>query len=391
VSDSSPVRRPRLLRWRRRGDDPADEAWSDAESPIEAIPTGEYENGRYRVGQYETRQYGSAEHEPPPYAPPEYEPGQYDSDVYSGGAYDNGPYGRPADRAYSPRYPVEAERPTERRGPVERYPSDPMDLFAPANASAGRYAPAPDPYPYSVDEAFESADPPSADRRTGPILGTVFVLLVVALVGAGGWWIATGPVGAPASRARSTGVGISPGTAKAPTTGPIRTSPAETEEPPAVTALVSQANISAEQTSPDGRDSAGAAISYRVDNVADGSPVTTWRMNGDGTGRSILFSFDQQVTVTELAMTNGYTKQDRRSGADRYLEERRITRVTWTSDDGTRFEQSLTDPERKPQRMQIPVTRTSSLTLTIDRTTPPGDPDRDYTAISEVEIGGAFS
>jgi hypothetical protein len=41
------------------------------------------------------------------------------------------------------------------------------------------------------------------------------------------------------------------------------------------------------------------------------------------------------------------------------------------------------------QRMEIAPVRSGAVTLRIDATTPPGDVDRDYTAISEVEILGA--
>jgi hypothetical protein len=364
VADDSPARRPWVSRWRRSADS-ADgfNIWDDPDPVTEPAMSGEYESGRWQSGEYEVREYGSTR------AP--YEPGQYDAEVF-----DSGAYSRPVYR--SPDYAED--------GPS----SQPLNLFAP---SAGRYAPAPDP----VDDPFP---PLPMGRRRGPMLASVLVALVVGLVGLGGWWIASGPVGAPgqagrtgpaAPRTGAEGAGPTVVGSTAEVVPEATASAGADGDQAGVTALIDRADISAEVTSPDGRDSAGAAVSYRVDNVADGSAVTTWRMNGDGAGRSILFSFDQQVRVTELAMTNGYTKQDRRSGADRYLEERRITKVTWTADDGTRFEQNLSDREREPQRMEIPVITTSSLTLTIDRTTEPGDPKRDYTAISEVEIGGAFS
>lgn len=205
-------------------------------------------------------------------------------------------------------------------------------------------------------------------------------MAVLVLVGAlSGWWIvhqSGGP--APVSTP------LRPAGAAPVTSGPE----AGVAQPGPVTNLAVQAEVLPDRTSADSQDAAGTAVSYRWANLTDGSLRTAWRMDGDGTGSSITFTFAEPVTLTEVALTNGYTKRDPRDDADRYLEERRITEVTWKTDQGTSYRQTLADPDRGLQRLPIRATSVSSLTLTIDATTEPGEPDRDYTAISEVEITG---
>jgi hypothetical protein len=144
----------------------------------------------------------------------------------------------------------------------------------------------------------------------------------------------------------------------------------------------------ADVTAPDNVDGVGRPVSYAAANLMDGDPATTWRATGDVRGSSLRITFAAPRLVTVVGLVNGYAKVDPATGLDRYVEERRVTAVTWSFDDGTSYVQELDDGVRAVQRMEIEPVRSGVVTLRIDATTPPGDLDRDYTAISEVELLG---
>jgi hypothetical protein len=173
----------------------------------------------------------------------------------------------------------------------------------------------------------------------------------------------------PSPVAPSSGVTV----AVTPTSGPV----------------LAGASASADLTAPDNVDGSGRPVSYAAANVLDGDPATTWRATGDARGSRLRIRLAAPRLVSTVGLVNGYPKQDADSGADRYLEERRVTAVTWTFDDGTSYVQLLDDRVRTVQRMAVDPVRTAGVTLQIDATTPPGDADRDYTAISEVQLFGA--
>jgi hypothetical protein len=175
--------------------------------------------------------------------------------------------------------------------------------------------------------------------------------------------------------------------------------PAETAPPPSLPdeesldtgvgagpLTVANAVVTAAATAPAGTDAGGNPVSYEAANVTDGDPTTTWRMPGDGRGVELRFDFPQPVTVTGAGLINGYAKLDPWNGADRYAEERRILAVTWAFDGGGAVHQDLVDGIRDVQRTSMEPVTTTSVILSIGDTTPPGDPARDYTAISEVDL-----
>jgi len=86
---------------------------------------------------------------------------------------------------------------------------------------------------------------------------------------------------------------------------------------------------------------------------------------------------------------NGYAKVDPASGAKRYGEYRRITKVTWTFGNGTSFQQSLKDGVETMQKLSIPSQPGDHVTLTIEASTDPGSTarGRDAVVISEVAFG----
>jgi hypothetical protein len=115
--------------------------------------------------------------------------------------------------------------------------------------------------------------------------------------------------------------------------------------------------------------------------------VAAWRMDGDGTGAVLTFTLDQPRPITQLALVNGFAKTDPATGDDRYIQERRILRVSWFVG-GRGYQQLLTDGVRQLQWISIPRVQTATVQLRIDAVTEPGDPDFDKTAISDVLIAG---
>lgn len=271
---------------------------------------------------------------------------------------------------------------------AEDFTAEPDDRFSPFHhryetgpRPTSGYSPAPDP------------EPEFHDRGPQPIMIPLIVALALILglgLGVVAWWLIARSEPTVASQRPAAISSQSSGNETSADSSPSESAPDPADLPPAEN-LSDQAAATADATSADGVDSAKERVSYSAANLTDGELETAWRMKGDGSGRSIQFRFTQPVSITALALTNGYTKQDSGNGANRYQEERRITQVTWTTDDGSTFEQELTDATWDLQRLQIEETSTSTLTLTITDTTAPGDPKRDYTAISEVEITGRSS
>ena len=123
-------------------------------------------------------------------------------------------------------------------------------------------------------------------------------------------------------------------------------------------------------------------------NLTDGDKTTTWRCDGTATGETITLKLPKGTQVAEVGLVPGYAKTDPKSGADRYAENNRITRVRWTLDDGTQVEQEL-DPSptnRSVQSLRVPRTETDEITLEILETK---RGPRNTTAISTVTFGAA--
>jgi hypothetical protein len=88
--------------------------------------------------------------------------------------------------------------------------------------------------------------------------------------------------------------------------------------------------------------------------------------------------------VLSVGILPGYAKVDPCDGVDRFAQNRRPTTVTWTFDDGSTVTQQLVDT---PEMQWIAVDATSSqVALHIDGVT--ADPERDFTAVSEVAVHG---
>lgn len=142
----------------------------------------------------------------------------------------------------------------------------------------------------------------------------------------------------------------------------------------------------------------GKKIYYSGKMTIDRNPETGWVVKGDGTAASIHFTWDKPVTVYEFGMINGYAKIDKKSGEDRYFQNRRISQAGWDfgqpeipgQRDGEDGMAPFYDDTKKPQmtRMQKPFT-TKKLTIQIIGTSQYNDPRHGDTVISEIYVNGS--
>jgi hypothetical protein len=137
--------------------------------------------------------------------------------------------------------------------------------------------------------------------------------------------------------------------------------------------------------SPSSVDAAGNQVTYEPAMAHDGDHSTAWRCNGPGRGQSLTVSLPEGTVVAEVGLVPGYAKTDPVSGADRYAENNRITRVRWRFDDGSTYVQRMRGgPDNRSMRtMRVPETEASSVVIEILRSQ---RGPRNTVAISEVRI-----
>jgi hypothetical protein len=146
--------------------------------------------------------------------------------------------------------------------------------------------------------------------------------------------------------------------------------------------------IAADCTAPPSSDAAGHAVSYEPENATDGKPDTAWRCSGSAVGERLVLRLSHPVDVAEVGLIPGYAKTDPASGADRYAENNRITRVRWTLADGVSVDQRL-DPDpssRAVQVLRVPRTTTDTVVLEILAVQ---RGSRNATAISTIDLWAA--
>lgn len=153
-------------------------------------------------------------------------------------------------------------------------------------------------------------------------------------------------------------------------------------------AVVVQKSVDADCQAPDAQDGGGTRVSYDPGNVGDSDPATAWRCDGAAEGSILTLTLPEDTRIAEVGLINGYAKIDPRSGADRYGEYRRVTRVSWIFDDGTTISQTLTDGLETLQRMRIDPVTSTSVQLRIDSSSDPGSTrkTRDAVLISEASV-----
>lgn len=154
--------------------------------------------------------------------------------------------------------------------------------------------------------------------------------------------------------------------------------------PPTGPNLASTASITAARTADPAQDDAGAEVTYEAQHMIDGDLRTTWRAPGYYNGEDITITLPAPTQIQVVGLTNGYTKIDEQSGADRYADGRKIQSVTWSFDNGTSVDQDLSKNNREIQYERIDPVQTQTIRLTINATTTPGKFTDDYTAITEV-------
>jgi hypothetical protein len=135
----------------------------------------------------------------------------------------------------------------------------------------------------------------------------------------------------------------------------------------------------------DGVDAAGNRVTYEPAKAYDEKLSTAWRCDGSGKGERFTVTLPKETVVAEVGLVPGYAKTDPASGADRYAENNRITKVRWRFDDGTTFVQRMSgDPgNRKMRVIRLPETSTRRVVLEI-LASQPGP--RNTVAISELRI-----
>ena len=143
-------------------------------------------------------------------------------------------------------------------------------------------------------------------------------------------------------------------------------------------------DVSATSSAGDSQDASGAVTTFGAENLLDANPVTAWRTAGDATGQQITLTFSAPVKVTSVGLLPGYAKVDPVSGEDRFFQNRRIVAVRWIAADGSYLDQAFAETPEMQWLSGSVITPT--LTVQILQTTSPGD--RDFTAISDLEVHG---
>jgi hypothetical protein len=216
--------------------------------------------------------------------------------------------------------------------------------------------------------------------RPLPFRGFAYLVLVSVLLGlmavaAVGLWSAADDQG----EAEAAKDALS-ATTTVPTT--VVTAPPVTAPPTPVD--VKASSIVASAQSGTSRNNCGEVTSYDVANVQDVDWNTAWRVKGDGTGQTVTLTLPGPTRLTQVGLLPGYAKVDPCNGAARFPQLRRITKVAWIFQDGSRVEQAFAE---LPETQMMPVdVVTNVVTVEIAGTTPPGSID--YTPISEIRLIG---
>ena len=280
----------------------------------------------------------------------------------------------------SPRVPpVVVEPPSPPRFPLfadEVVPDAPPDPVAQEPAAPVEAAPAGEPAASWVEswQGEEEWDEDWEDERRPRAMWVLAVVVVLAVLVFGAWYLG-----------QQLGGDDDGDKAKDPEAG----GPAEPGGE--LVDHTATASIKAPDTAPPNEDVDGNPTSYDASNMLDGVPATAWRAEGDSSGFKIVLTFPEPVRITEVGLINGYAKTARSKGEDLdwYEGHRRIQRVSWWFGKGKPTRQAL-ESSRELQTIDVDPVETSRVVLNILITSEPGsgDASRDFTAISDVFVGG---
>jgi TIR domain len=150
--------------------------------------------------------------------------------------------------------------------------------------------------------------------------------------------------------------------------------------------LLRPASIQASSTAPASRDAAGTRVTFEARNVMDSDEATAWRAPGRAVGETLTLTFDRPVRIVRVGLIPGYAKIDPVDGTDRVFQNYIIQRVRYDFGDGSSQTQDLR-PVKRIQFVELenPVV-TDQITFVILDTN--DEADREYTAISEIEVYG---
>lgn len=202
-----------------------------------------------------------------------------------------------------------------------------------------------------------------------------------------------GGVAAWATLAHHTALPAAPSSATQPNQPQATTSPSDqTDPPPTASALLRTATVSTScaRSSP-APDAGGTVSTYEPEKAIDGLANTAWRCDGRGVGQWLRIDFGRKVTLTSIGIIPGFAKTDPINSADRYAQNRRISAVQYTFDDGSAFRKDFNTSasRRAVQTMDLPSISTSQVTITILDSVPGEVIDGvtfDQVAISEVVV-----
>lgn len=159
----------------------------------------------------------------------------------------------------------------------------------------------------------------------------------------------------------------------------------ERSDDPAETLVLTSAAASC--TAAPGVDAAGEAVTYEPAAAIDADAESAWRCAGNGSGVRLDLALGQKATVSRVGLIPGYAKTDPVDGADRYAENRRISEVTWSFDDGESVTQRFdTDPDNRAlQWTSVPDAETREIEITIKAS---AEAARNTVAVSTVQVQG---
>jgi hypothetical protein len=242
---------------------------------------------------------------------------------------------------------------------------DPRTLLLPLDAHPS--------YPSSYPPV--PVPPPSAPRSRNPMILMIVILLCLT----------AGAVTGIALLLQSGSGTAGPGSGESS----VESTASSDVTPSGQVALLTPTQVKVGCQAPQTTDGAGQPVNYAPEQLSDGRLNTAWRCNGDGVGQVVTFEFPAGTSIVEVGLVNGYAKVDPASGAKRYGEYRRITKVTWTFANGASFQQSLKDGTTTMQKLGIPSQPGDLVTLTVEASTDPGSTarGRDAVVISEVVFG----